>query len=355
MFVGGEFYEDRRWETGAATITTEHMMFLNGGGACLRVIAAILLKQGIGEILLPSYLCPSIISRLERCGIKLGHYQIREDLSIDLEDLDQKCQPHSAIYVINYFGFTHAPDTLAYLEQRKLKGAPIVEDNVQGGFFMPSCGDFVFNSLRKLCPYDGGYLYSIQSKAEIPISLQSLLSLPNRRLPLIRSYRQQLAAYLLRGQGRHSDLQRLLGQAERVYEEDDVLMGDALEQVAIEQLDWPAIRRIRRENYTHLLSLIASIPGVRPIFPALQSGILPLGLPVYLENISRDAVCQQLARNQIGLTVHWDEILNHPVTSRNARAAAMAKKMVTLPIDQRFDASHMEYLALKLAGAMAMG
>jgi hypothetical protein len=350
MFVGGEFYYDQCWGVDSPVLDTGGMAFLNGGGACLRVIAATLLDQGIRDILLPAYLCPSIVMRLERGGLDLQFYQVREDLSIDLEDLGRKRQPRQAVYVINYFGFTHSLETLDYLHHLQSGGAVIVEDNVQGGFSAPTCGNFVFNSLRKLCPYDGGYLCV---PPEIELDLSLFAKVPNRRLPVIRAYRERLASYLLEGKGRHSELNRLLRTAERVYEEEDVIPGDPQERAGIEHLDWEAIRRVRRENYTYLLSLIAPIPGIRPIFSELQSNNLPLGLPVYIEGVSRDAVCRQLARAQIGSTAHWAEIRSHPRTRQNLRAVAMAEKMLTLVVDQRFNRSHMEYLALKLAGAMA--
>ena len=84
MFVGGEFYDDPRWQLDRPTISTKDMTFLNGGKACLIVIGDYLLDHGINKILLPSYLCPSIVTPLERCGLTCDYYQINPDFSINL-------------------------------------------------------------------------------------------------------------------------------------------------------------------------------------------------------------------------------------------------------------------------------
>ena len=109
MFVGGEFYYDSYWLRDKPTLSTEKMVFLNGGKACLVVISDYLLDQGISKILLPSYLCPTIVTTLEHGGLFCDYYQINPDFSIDLDDLAQKVIDHRAVYFINYFGFFHPP------------------------------------------------------------------------------------------------------------------------------------------------------------------------------------------------------------------------------------------------------
>ena len=138
--------------------STENMVFLNGGKACLIVIGEYLLAHGVKKILLPSYLCPTIVNTLEHCGLACEYYQINPDFSIDLGDLAQKAIPNQAVYFINYFGFIHPPAVRDYLSGLRGKGVLVVEDNAQAGFTDHNTGDFVFNSIRKLAPYDGGYL-----------------------------------------------------------------------------------------------------------------------------------------------------------------------------------------------------
>ena len=345
MFVGGEFYYDRDWFMDQPSHSAENWLFLNGGRACLAVIGDYLLEHSIHRILLPAYLCPSILDALERCGLEYGFYQVNEDLSIDLEDLAQKAGAFKAVYLINYFGFLHAPKVGSFLKGLREKGMLVVEDNAQAGFSGHPVGDFVFNSLRKLAPYDGGYL---DTDLDIAPYLLKYQGRPNRRLPLIREYRQRLHDYLIDGIGSYKKLVDLYSRADRCYETDVVVEGDPGEQAQIERLDWEGIRRIRRENYRYLLGLIAPISEVKPIFPALQPANMPLGLPVYLNGVSRDTVYEHLGKNGIGLFIHWEELRHDPRTCSNSQAASMAGRMLTLAIDQRTSRAQMDFLAESL-------
>ena len=351
MFVGGEFYYDRRWMADKPTLSTAKAHFLNGGRSCLVIIGDYLLDHGIDRILLPSYLCPSMLDALEITGLKCGYYQINEDLSINLDDLSQKVHNYKAVYFINYFGFLHPPEVRSYLKDLQKNSTILVEDNAQAGFHDHPTGDFILNSLRKVVPYDGGYLIT---ERDVEPYLTKYHGLTNRRLPIIRAYRQQLRDYLLNGTGSHKSLVNLYVRAEKYYASDVGVEGDPQERQQIARLDWKGIRQARRGNYQYLLGLIASLPEITPLFPALQEdNNMPLGLPVYLNGVSRDAVYEYLGDNGIGLFIHWEELRHDPRTNGNQLAVSMAGKMLTLATDQRTSYQQMDYLAMQLAKGIA--
>lgn len=349
MFVGGEFYYDPAWRVDTPAVTTGHMAFLNGGKACLIVISDYLRDQGIDRILLPSYLCPTILNTLEKCGMECGYYQVNPDLSIDLVDLARKAEDYRAVYFINYFGFPRSAQESALLRELQRRGALLVEDNAQTGFVETFTGDFVFNSMRKLCAYDGGYLitsFNMQSCIE-KRKVQS-----NRRLPLIREYRTRLAEYLFQSKGTWEELVRLYSLAERYYESDQVVEGDTDERRNIEHLDWLGIKQRRRENYRYLLSLISTITELTPLYPDLPDGVMPCGLPVYVSGVPRDWLFDELGNVGIGLTIHWDALLHDPRLNHNPVAAEMAAKILTLVIDQRATHKQLDYQAQTIRGIL---
>lgn len=345
MFVGGEFYYDGWGRITQPVIDTRGMTFLNGGKACLIVISDYLLSRGIDRILLPSYLCPTIVDTLEGCGLACDYYQVNRDFSIDLADLQRQAEGHRALYFINYFGFQHTDLELNLISFLKGKGMLVVEDNAHAIFSVKTLGDFVFCSLRKLAPYDGGYLIT---RHDIAPFIEKRSGTPNRRLPLIREYRTRLAEYLYQGIGTHEDLVRLYEQAEQVYAEDMTVAGDAQEQEAIEHLDWNAMRARRHVNYAYLLGLIKKTPRIEPVFPLLPPDLAPLGLPVYVSVADRDHLFDALGEAGIGLTVHWDALLHDPRLNRNETAVEMAGSILTLVTDQRWNHKHMDYQAQKL-------
>ncbi len=351
MFVGGEFYTDQAWLGDAPAhpgTRDTHTYFLNGGAACLTVIGDFLLDHGIGKVLLPAYLCPSIVKTFQRSGIGWDFYQVNQDLSIDLADLAGKITPCQAVYFINYFGFTHTPQTLDLFKVLQQNKILVIEDNAQAGFTDQPVGDFIFNSLRKLVPYDGGYL---MTPHDMQPYLDRYAGLPNRRLPLIRQYRENLAHYLFDQTGSYAELVDLFQRATHYYETELVILGDPGEQVQIERLDWQGIKQIRRDNFRYLMHWVAAIPEITPIFGELQDDTMPFGLPVYFPlgaGKARDRVYAELGKAGIGLTIHWEDICSDPRTNHNPLAVDMAGRMLTLAIDQRIRHKQLDYLAMNL-------
>lgn len=351
LFVGGEFYDDPDWQLDRPALSSGDAHFLNGGRACLAVIAGYLLGHGIHRILLPSYLCPSILDVFQRQRLGWAFYRVNQDLSIDLDDLEVKARDFPAVYFINYFGFPHAAQTLSELKDLHKGGKLLVEDNAQAGFPEKMIGDFAFNSLRKLAPFDGGYLFT---HLEIEPFLHQEVPVPNRRLPLMRAYRRELREYLLNGRGSYRRLDALHARAERFYEQDMVITGDPLERERIERQDWQGMRRKRRENYHYLLERLLDIPEIKPLFPVLDQDASPLGMPVYVEGVSRDGLYEYLGEHSIGLFIHWQEILGDLRFKDVPEVYGMAGRMLTLTCDQRTSQNQLDYLLECLKKGIAL-
>ena len=349
MYVGGEFYYDGKWSIATPTLSTGGGYFLAGGKACLIVISDFFRQMGIQKILLPAYLCPEILDTFLSRGMEWDFYPIRPDLSIDLATLAQMMSRHTAVYFINYFGFRHDDNTRSFLADLSRNGIPVVEDNAQAGFPQQTTGNFVFNSLRKLVPYDGGYLRSNEDLRE---RIAAYPHLQNRRLPLIHRYRSGLSEYVYRGIGDPGDLAALYESAESCYRKDAVVAGDPKERWQIEHLDWEEIRRVRRENYCYLLERLTAVPEVTPIFPALQEGIMPLGMPVYVNGAIRNDLFDMLGREGVGLTIHWDSLLTDPRTNHDPVTLEMAARMLTLVCDQRASHKQLDFQIDRLQSAI---
>ena len=350
LFVGGEFYYDDQWKTDLPSFLAEGTTFLNGGKACLTVICDYLRDHGICRVLLPSYLCPTIVDTFESCGLSCDYYKVFPDFSIDPKDLERHLADKQSVYFINYFGFSHKPNVLNYLSELQRAGRIVIEDNAQAGFLTQVTGDFAFNSMRKLCPFDGGYLKTAHDTKPY---LAAYTGRENRRLPLIRQYRSQLRDYLFEDIGNRESLEALFALAESYYARDNVVLGDEQERHEIEHLDWSAIKQVRRKNYNRLLRSIAGIRSISPIFPALQPDNMPLGLPVYVSHGLRDQLNDYLGENGIGLTIHWEDLASDPRLNGNALAVEMTSKILTLAIDQYTSQEQLVFLSQKITDFMA--
>ncbi|HTX92535.1 MAG TPA: hypothetical protein VMC09_15085 [Anaerolineales bacterium] len=340
-FVGGEFWFDPRFQTDSVNVRTDGMLFLNGGEAALRLLCDDLTSRGVGEILAPSYMCPTIADAFDRYGLAYTFYRIRPDFRIDLDDLLAKAAAHQVLYLINYFGYGFSAEELSVFEQLKSRGMEVIEDDAQGGFNRATVANIHFNSLRKMVPHDGCFFYSDR---DLSGNLTKFAGLPNRRLPVIRRFRQEFARLLEDGAESFEELNPLFEQTEHYYYEDLTVMGDREERNAALRLDWRAIEAKRKANHRRLWEGLAGVPEIEAIFPKTSPHGPPLGFPIYVREGRRDALLAYLRERSVYPPVHWD-ILNDPRINKIRETAAMSAGILTLVLDQRFDLEDMEYEA----------
>ncbi len=159
------------------------------GRTALRMIARCMYRENRREVLLPSYLCPSILQPFREESIAIRFYRIREDLGIDVEDLSARVRERrpGAVLFIHYFGFPPAPEALEMLGALR-ESCWIIEDRAHGSV-LESCtldanftGHFVLTSFRKYLPLpDGGFILN-RSGANLPPASEADAAWIERRL-----------------------------------------------------------------------------------------------------------------------------------------------------------------------------
>jgi len=136
-------------------------LFLSTGRDCLEYIIQDLNLSSKDTVLLPAYLCPSILAPFQKRGINLIFYPVNSTLEVDLPEFNSLVKNCSLALIINYFGFSQ-PKREEIRKICKKQGVFLVEDDVQS-FLTKKCfvGDYVFNSLRKALPLpDGAQLFT---------------------------------------------------------------------------------------------------------------------------------------------------------------------------------------------------
>ena len=91
------------------------LFFRHGRTALFYGLKTCKLTQDV--VLVPAYLCGSVLSTIKAAGCDIEFYKIRENLEIDFDDLEVKVQNARVLLVIHYFGFPQPLDKLAKLCQ----------------------------------------------------------------------------------------------------------------------------------------------------------------------------------------------------------------------------------------------
>ena len=80
--------------------------------------------RGLDTVLLPSYLCYSILMPFRRMGVRIEYYRVDADLAVDWEDLERKAVKlgsRAAVVIVNYFGFPESGDVVRAIVVRTAK------------------------------------------------------------------------------------------------------------------------------------------------------------------------------------------------------------------------------------------
>ncbi len=135
-------------------------------------------SESIKTIFLPSYvgLSPKegsgIFDAISKVGAHITYYKMKDDLSIDFEDLYRRINNigciNYVVLIVNYFGFRDKNYT-SILKSVKDLGGWVIEDNAHGFYTYyndnRSLADATFFSLHKMFPFGyGGSLLLLNNK-----------------------------------------------------------------------------------------------------------------------------------------------------------------------------------------------
>lgn len=303
-------------------------IFSSSGRSALYLILQYLKSYRINKILLPEYLCSSIVSTVSAAGFEYDFYQLNDHLLPVINDIEIKCK-NATVLVINYFGLQDLKQVIRSI--KGLQNSPIViEDDVQAFYnYIESrfgSSDYAFTSLRKWFPVpDGGFSYSSYEDLYIPKEYNSFWDIKLSGL-VLKGLREELGnidnIYL-----------KLLAEGEKLIDKDLFAKGCDITKNIFERIDLNRIALVRQRNANIILSGLKDI-GIQPLIVPC-SGSVPFFIPICLEN--RDSVRKKLFSKNIFFPVHWplDGLLLK-------RGAYLADHELSIVIDQRYGTSDME-------------
>jgi dTDP-4-amino-4,6-dideoxygalactose transaminase len=313
-----------------------HLIYTNGG---FYSIIAILQNLHIAKnetILLPSYLCETIINAVEKINISYLFYRINNLLEIDINYVDHLISKGNskvrAILFINYFGYSdkNKEKLLGF----KKNGVVLIEDAVQNFMFeiKKPIGDYVFNSFRKFFPCDFSY---ILSKYPLVIEKKSSFStyFINKQLGYILKYLS------FRFGLNEALFLKKFNKCNQQYYQQVLERGiNVISRAIIERSDINAIIEKRKELFINYLTVFEE----NKVFNSSENqAIVPLGLPLVLDN--RDVVRKYLAQNRIFCPVHW----NFSKTINNyefIESYNLSLRIITIPINEMITRDHLNLI-----------
>lgn len=293
-----------------------------------------------GPILVPAYCCRSVVQPFLEAGVPLRYYPVENDLSVDPARVRPLVAGAAAIQVIHYFG---VPANKALFNL----GIPVLEDAVQG-LLSPDLrtnGDWAIGSLRKYFPVPDGALLVAKSPF-IPPHLQQAEGGPYGRKRFGRMLKHH--GLTLGNAFIWAEALAILHETEEALDSATLIphvMSDWSRE-ALRGIDLGLFAAIRRANYEALLAALEGIPGIRPLLGPLAPGVVPYGLPILCEG--RDELKAALLERGIYSVVHWD-LPSDIDPEEFPDSFWLYKRLLTLPIDQRYGIAEMTRIGNEIA------
>jgi len=312
-----------------------HAVYTDSGRSALKILDKTL-KKGI--VLFPAYICESVIDVYKKDN-QIRFYKINRDMTIDIDDLQSKMDSQvTVVYLMHYFGSVQNQKVLKYLEDTKKEyGYTIIEDTTHSIFTKErTIGDYCVCSLRKWFPVaDGGVLYTKKNVTDIwdMAEYRKNYFVDSLEAMILKKY------YIQYGVDCNSIYREIFAKSEQrldmqteIYQMSDI-SKNILECISITQL-----QAKRKKNYGQLKGKLKNVP-VKDVLST--DNFVPLVYPVYVEN--RNQFRQYLMENKIYCAVHWP--LAGTGLETDSDAVKIYENIISLPIDQRYESMHMEYLA----------
>lgn len=313
-------------------------------------------------ILLPAFHCTALVEPVMRAGYEPVFYRLRQDFSIDLDDLRSKMSASAGfVVIVHFFGFP-ASEMESVLALAHANGSLVVEDCAHsflshtGSHYVGHRGDFALFSYYKFAPSLAGGALGI-NLPELALPNSSMRAPLGERLVITKRLVEQMAAnapqnafsrMLLWLEKKRIDSKKSLGEnsantfpAPSSFIDDPYLFREDLARAAmpgvcrriLESADWAAIADARQKNYRLWSALLERTSAVRRLWPGLSPSVVPWAFPVFLDDRLRHE------QNLRGLGVPFftfGEAL-HPALQKQADAArddahAISRRLMMLPV-----------------------
>jgi dTDP-4-amino-4,6-dideoxygalactose transaminase len=278
-------------------------------------IAWALKLMGLGpgdQVLMPAYHCATMVEPLSVVGANPVFYRLKDDLSVDLEDIQAKLSPSvRAILATHYFGFPQRLESLRQLCDEK--HIYLLEDCAHsyfgetGGRPVGAWGDFAIASPRKFFPIsDGGFLILPSRRArDIVLRSQDFLSTAKaafnfvehsvyyHRMPAMAPLLKMLNG--LRGGPPAPDAKQAQDDQEETKPNESSDFDPALlttrmnlcsRLTRLAASESRIIKR-RRDNFECLRKGLSGLPNCRPLIDRLPANVVPHMFPLWIDDLDK--------------------------------------------------------------------
>jgi len=336
--IGSEFYLDNNtiirknsklpeW----LSIYDNVVLTSSGRGALSLLLKKINLR--VKKVLLPSYICQSVITSFESNDFEIVYYNINKNLYPSNIELIKNSDA-SVFLHMGYYGFStnkHLSEAISTLKSRSVI---IIEDVTHSLFSKQNnikLNDHIFGSIRKWFGIPSGGFFSSKSITDVKI-LDNHNEFINKRITSLKlkynyiiSGKESLKSAYLLG---FSDAEHILDKDDNTYRIDD------LSELIIKNFNFKELCFSRQRNYNILLKHLKDFDEIEVLFSNLNNNITPMFFPIYVKT-NRDELRHKLIQKKIYCPIHWP-VPNQVKEHLDDVTKDIYDSILSIPCDQRY-------------------
>jgi hypothetical protein len=295
-------------------------------------IRAVLECNGITRVMMPAYICDSIIKSAVDAGVEVETYDLDE--SLYPKNLPRSMPDQCAVIYVNYFGLCQQ-NISRLLEE--IPGDRLIIDSSHALFDPHTDALATIYSPRKFVGLpDGGLLRASPQLRITPPVEEDQGSFERMKYLLVRMAYSAREGYADFDKARNS-LRDL-----------PPLAMSRLTRRLMKSIRWDQVSTRRKENYAVMARLMGAI---NEMHWTLGENDVPLCYPLTLRGCGINKIKNELAMLNVFTATYWPDAL--PRIKANTIEAALINETLFLPIDQRLEPAQVEAvgkLVLKLTG-----
>lgn len=273
------------------------------------------------RILIPNYVCSSVVNTIIDSGFRCVFYEINSDLMFDVEKITN-VSDIDAILVINYFGLIKLDSAITRIKTTR-PNTVVIEDDVQAFFeYEKSLADYSFTSLRKWFPCSDGAMINTKRDMKAMSYMESKWSQFKIAGNVLKNYANYIDDSVYLG---------LLEKGEELLEVEYKSLCSETSKIIFSNIELDEVADRRRKNAKFLHDNLEKL-CVDHIY---EEDSVPLFIPIFIEN--RDKLRTFFFKDNIFTPVHW------PVSEElTYDKSSVYLKELSLICDQRYDIADME-------------
>ncbi|NHA15373.1 DegT/DnrJ/EryC1/StrS family aminotransferase [Thioalkalivibrio sp. XN279] len=308
------------------------------------------------EVLVPDFLCESLVEPMDQLGVTPVYYPVGLGLVPEWDQL-----PHlitggtRALLVLHYFGQPQPMERcIAFTETH---GLMLIEDNAHGhgaeysGRLLGTFGEAGISAPRKSFPLENGAWLYLGGTCSVDLSGLRLPGKSGRHLKMsLRQAAERLpvARTLVRHLRRWREQQRRAGPPPGYHIPDtfrepalrfDYGMSQATQHL-LEKQNIDEVRIVRQRIYRRWEKW-GETQGLKPLFPQLEPGSMPLVYPALSQSAEESRRWFERGHRK-GVDIHSWPTMPESVVAEDGPAMRLWERLVCFPVHQAMDEAALE-------------